>query len=250
MTGDADWDLLSAYADDELPAPDRSALEARLAREPGLASELERILRAKDALAATRPAPAALARRPSSRPRMLALAASVLLAVGVSLAGYRGLQEGGEPRTAAGWHAELAANAYAAEGEGEGAIAPASAGALGVLGAPDLSASNLTLVDVRTGAADGGDSLAMHYRGPRGCRLTLVAEPPSRSDGAEEATGVALMHRWKTDRARFSLVADGMDGARFRAIADFAEALTRGTAPDEGLRLAMAEATGAAAPCA
>jgi hypothetical protein len=48
-----DWELLSAYLDDELSARERAALEARLAAEPALQAELDELRRTVQVLRAT-----------------------------------------------------------------------------------------------------------------------------------------------------------------------------------------------------
>jgi hypothetical protein len=119
MTFASDDELLSAYIDGVLPAPQREALARRLQREPGLASQLERLEQANRAVhaayatAADEPLPQSVldlldgteqamrptadvvdlgARRPVPPPRSFpwpaALAASVTLALGIAL-GYQ-----------------------------------------------------------------------------------------------------------------------------------------------------------------
>ena len=63
--------------------------------------------------------------------------------------------------------------------------------------APDLSASRLYLVETRLAGSGAHQTVAMHYRGMRGCRLTVVAietagtEPEPQRDAAESEAGSA-----------------------------------------------------------
>ena len=114
----------------------------------------------------------------------------------------------------------------------------------------DLSSSRLTLVDVRSTRRDDRDVVAMHYRGRRGCRLTVVAlealpgDPsalPARHDG--------LGARWSVGRAHFYVLASGMDRDRFDAIVTYARAESRRLDRRDTLELAMRDATDKAQPC-
>jgi anti-sigma factor RsiW len=89
--------LVHAYCDGELDPANSLALERRMAEDPRLAAERDRIVALKHAMAKLKPsaAPPALRgrieravgmRRPAVRPTWSALAASVVLAVGVSAA--------------------------------------------------------------------------------------------------------------------------------------------------------------------
>src|SRR5215831_5873675 len=87
--------LVHAYCDGELDPANTLALERRMAEEPRLAAERDRILALKRAMARLKPAAAPPAlrarieravgvRRPAARPTWGALAASVALAIVVS----------------------------------------------------------------------------------------------------------------------------------------------------------------------
>lgn len=239
---DKDWDLLSAYADGELDDAVRCNLEARLAAESELAAELERIRRSKRVLQEMRPRPGT-SPRVRSGPIGLAVAASVLLVIGLAAGGVwlrAGPGPGFDP------HAAFAAKSYVLDGRSSLHFAAGSA--LGFAVAPNLSASNLVLVDVRVRESEAGESVAMHYRGYGGCRLTLIAEPAGLP--ARETPTHAMLRDWTTAKARFRLVADMMDQLRFDAIADFAEAQVQLLEDRERLRVAMADATAIATPCA
>lgn len=239
---DRDWDLLSAYADGELDDSARRSLEARLAAEAELSAELDRIRRSKKVLQDMRPQQGT-PRSQRNAPIGLAVAASVVMLIGLAAGGVwlqAGKGSGFNP------HATFAAKSYVLDGRAPLHFAAGSA--LGFSAAPNLSGSNLVLVDVRVQVGDAGESVAMHYRGYRGCRLTLIAEPLAAPAGT--TVRQPLMREWTTTKARFRLVADTMDPQRFDAIADFAEARVRLLEERDRLRMAMADATAKAAPCA
>ena len=68
---------------------------------------------------------------------------------------------------------------------------------------PDLSASALTLADVVTKSVDNKEVIAMHYRGKRGCRLTLVAVD-GFAEGADEELEDMMRRQWKAGSFHFS----------------------------------------------
>lgn len=250
---DRDWDLLTAYADGELAAAAAAALRRRIAAEPALAAELDRIRAVKASLGALRPRGAPSApRRESRRPAWAALAAVAGLLALVALGG-RAFLAGGEPGRIAAMasvealHLAFAERSYVIDTD-RALILSAGAG-IGDVSAPDLAASNLTLVDVRVLGEGSDERIAMHYRGRRGCRLTLVVERLAAAWRAE-ATSLELAHRWATPQARYAMVADGMDRHRFNAIAAFAEALTRASDRAKRLRVAVIDRTEQARPCA
>lgn len=237
---EADWALLNAYADGELPPEEAEPLAARLAADPGLAAELERLRGLKRGLSALRPGRSRGRRHavPS-----VALAASV---AGLLLLGWA-MQDRDPPlpeaATVAALHGAFSAEHYdvadvALPGEGHGV-------AFAGVRAPDISSSNLTLVAHRRVGAEGREGLAWHYRGQRGCRITLVAGAL-----AAEASAFVLARRWTVRGTPVALVAEGMDGDRFAAIAEFAESRTRETGDADALRVAVVERTAAATPCA
>src|SRR5262249_56389912 len=101
--------LVHAYCDGELDPANALALERRMAADPRLAAERDRIVALKRAMTRLRPAaaPPALrarieravgARRPAVRPTWSALAASVVLAV----AGSAGATQSGRARATPG----------------------------------------------------------------------------------------------------------------------------------------------------
>ncbi|MEM1048350.1 MAG: hypothetical protein AAGL24_19525 [Pseudomonadota bacterium] len=243
---DRDWDLLSAYADDALDVETRRGLERRLGREPELAAELERIRRSKSILRTMQPAPGRLRTRLHASPGSVRIAASFatlfcIVAVAVWLAGPSGREE--TVRT--DWHGDFAGRTYVIR-PGTGLTLAAGSGH-GFSQAPDLSASRLVLVDVRVSGQGADETIALHYRGYRGCRLTLISEPLEAP--TNPGAGYALVKAWETPYRRFSMIGDTMDPDRFRAIADYAEGQIRKLEAQERQRLAVADATNRARPC-
>ena len=85
-----------------------------------------------------------------------------------------------------------------------------------------------------------------HYRGPNGCAVThLVAA----SGGLPSADAAPLHRSWRVGHHAHALVADGMDAARFAALADYAEALSRRAGDDGDLLVAHARSPDTP-PCA
>ncbi|MDH3667523.1 MAG: hypothetical protein OEN23_11395 [Paracoccaceae bacterium] len=244
-----DWELINAYADGELSAADEAMVARRLTHDAVLGAALAEVHATKAALSLMQPAPAQV-ESPHARMglRRLALAASAAVAVAFG-AIYQLGSFGEDWRDApAELHAALSAKTYVlAEGRALPVISTARIGNLEVF---DLSSSRLTLVDVSTTRRDDRDVVAMHYRGRRGCRLTVVAVEALRDDPATlPARHDELGARWTAGRAHFYMLASGMDRDRFDAIAAYAKAESRRLDRRDGLELAMRDATEDARPC-
>ena len=112
---------------------------------------------------------------------------------------------------------------------------------------PDLRASRLYLVDTRALQDEETERL-------RGCSLTIAAIAPlaeKTSVGGWTPGDSRLFSGWRIDKLGFAVIADGMDAARFRAVADYVKAAIEDRlTPDNSLRTAMAESYRAAKPCA
>ena len=248
---ETDWAELNAYADGELAGPAREAMARRLAHDPELARALAEVHAAKAAVSLMRPAGAARAEPRRVMPRggrRLALAASVAVALALG-ALYAFTDPDGDWRAApAALHQSFSTQAYALPESGR--IPVISTAGIGDLRAVDLSASRLTLVDVRSLDRDGRDIVAMHYRGRNGCRVTLVALEATANEAAPLPGGDGLAAAWTVGGIHYALLAGGMDSARFDAIEAYARAETRRLAPRDELRVAMRSATAEAQPCA
>ena len=248
---ETDWAELNAYADGELAGSAREAMVRRLAHDRELAGALAEVHAAKAAVSLMRPSgmtPKEGHRLVPFGGRRLALAASV--AAALALGAIYGLTDpDGDWRTApAALHQSFSEEAYALPETDR--IPVISTAGIGDLRAVDLSASRLTLVDVRSLDRDGRDIVAMHYRGRNGCRVTLVALEATPDEAAPLPGGEGLAAAWTVGGIHYALLAGGMDSARFDAIEAYARAETRPMAPRDELRLAMRSATAEAQPCA
>jgi anti-sigma factor RsiW len=255
-----DWLRLCAYADDELPADEVAALEARLATEPDLEHELERIRDLKRDLATLRPAETIVKSEPGlhrfrkhvrrSRRAVVAAVAvfAVVLAAALATVPVWRAGEDMQALDAMAIHQRLSEATYVVDERPVKRIV--SGGSAFEFRAPDLTGSRLYLVDVMTSRAGETDVIGMHYRGMRGCRLTIVATYNAGMAG-DPPSGGGLIRTWSHDGVDFAVIANGMDEGRFASIADYARSSIR----DEirrrrDLRTAMVESYRAARPCA
>ncbi|NRG17618.1 hypothetical protein HPQ64_07955 [Rhizobiales bacterium] len=248
-----DWVLLNGFADGELDAAQSAALQTRLDEEPELQAELDRILKLKAGLASLRPAedaPAKQAREgkraKKTRERAFAAIAACLVAAVMGFSAWQYLLPPNLEDSVFALHERLARQTYVVE---EGKVQKVvSTGRAFEFSAPDMTASRLFLVDVETGRAGESDMVGLHYRGLRGCRLTLIAV-----DGASDALPMKrdglLVRNWAAGGFGFVMVASGMDAERFEAVGEYAEAVIRDEMRRlQGFRTAMSET--AARPCA
>lgn len=234
------WERLNAYHDGELGRREAAVFRARLRKEPDLRSALDDISELSSALKPLRPhAPAQTRRNPDARwfvagfiPAAAAAAAIIVGAI---------LYNGPDPvKSPLDWHHTFANRIYPVVLSDE--PIPASQWIGNDL---DLSSANLTLVDVVT--LDGGDSY-LHYSGVNGCRLTVGASTsppvlPVASDGIQ-------VQAWTVGRIYFSMLAEGMDRAKFTAISHLLEEQTEGKPKNSTALYAVREATNSAVPCA
>ncbi len=269
-----DWQLINAYADGELEPSARRALEARLESEPELRAALDRVMALKGTLSRMRPVPTAedlpevsamepenavLSRRPGRRvwrPAVAAALALLLLPLGYVLFFTQTA-----PLNPADWHGRFADRSYTVTPAAEDSLWLAK---LGLGQAPDLSSAGLTLVDMQVERSGERQTGALHYRGQRGCRVTLVVDAkavdakavdpklvdPSQGQASQPAAKGAQQRQWQAGPARFTLLASGMDPDRFWAIGSYLEAMTRRALDVPEMRTAMSDATAQAAPCA
>lgn len=237
---DDDFARLSAFHDGELDGAATAAISARLAAEPDLREALAGIAELSEALRALRPAVEAPTRRLVRLPLGwgMALAATI---VAVALLGV--LVRGGIPGgadTPAEWHRHFLAQSY----DADGTLAPTPA-VRWVGNEPDLSLAHLTLVDL---ARERSGDVYLHYSGFHGCRLTFGTHPTTPKLGAS-AEGL-LVASWSSGGLHYSLLAEGMDAARFHAIAALLKEETKQGRPDSSLLYAMRDTTEHARPCA
>jgi hypothetical protein len=111
---------------------------------------------------------------------------------------------------------------------------------------PALEGAGLKLVDVAFDPAPNAPAVTATYRGPRGCRLELVARPASAAAIVQRGPG---RYGWLVGDIAYQLVAFGMPEARFAIIASAAERATRGGLPPGPGDRPLREARVASAPC-
>lgn len=252
MAYDSDeWRLLNGYADGELSETEATAFEQRLAAQPDLKRNLEELRALKGKLATMAPGPV-VKNAPVSPPRRLGTRLAIAATVAaIAILSTTVVMLRGEPTTwiehAHALHAEQAQRAYVVEERH--IVQTVSSGHTLEFRAPDLTASRLYLVDIATSNWEGREAIALHYRGLRGCRLTIVAiEAEGKLDALAAATDGS--RTWQYDGFAFTVIAEGMDANRFASVADFAQAAIVAPVEDRTLRTAMARTQQAARPCA
>lgn len=244
------WRQLNAYADGELQGEARERLLARVAEDPALQESLQRIHAVKRVLAIDRPPP----RKPrrswlAPGAAVAACVAAVLVAVFTYLPPAPDRSWKDQLITA---HRTLSGETFVVEQNRP--LPVVSSRRLNDFAVPDLRASRLYLVTARSYQEAETEYLVMHYRGLRGCRLTIAAMGPIA--GTDDAAGGApaqgsLFAGWRVGTLGFAVIAEGMDADRFRAITDYARAaIDAELEADDPLRTAMTETYRAANPCA
>jgi hypothetical protein len=241
---DADWDLISAYSDGELPEAEARALETRMSEEPELRAMLDEISSVSGALAGMRPKLAVSTPEVSSlqsaktRRNWKPLAAWASLAAAVVLFFGVGFFLKTPVQTALDLHETFLAKAYEPDASGT----PQTASLGHHLKAPNMELANLFLVEFR----ELPDQRAVaHYTGRNKCRLTLLSGPAKPE---VNASGDTQVQQWQSDGRHYALLASGMNPNRFEAIAGYLKKATGSAASSEGM-LAMKEKTESAPPC-
>ncbi len=248
---------LNALADGELGGHDAAMLKQRLRAEPHLQAaydDIRQVKRKLGSLSYERAGrnPDRRAKRVLFRWQSLAIGASVAaLAAFVVLLSGEFASRTDTPQGAVAWHAHLSAKEYVVRQE-EGPLF-VSLGQTSDVPVPDLSASRLFLVDLKIlGDVPENRRAVAHYRGLRGCRLTMWYGSAG-SDPVQWATagGNTALRQWRVGDGTYALIANGMDRQRFAAIADYVEVLTRLEATrEENARTAMADAYANSVRCA
>lgn len=111
---------------------------------------------------------------------------------------------------------------------------------------PDLTNAGLNLVGGEVERSGQTAVLVAAYRGPRGCRLELRVHAAAVAVAPTVGTSRAA---WTAGDLAYELVAFGMPGGRFTAVAAAAEAATRAGAMPENAATRLREASLAAPPC-
>jgi len=253
----SEWQQLNAYADGELPESEARAFEYLLGKKPGMQRDLMQLRELKQRLAKLHPSPAEPARLgpapPFRRAQMAAAIAAGVAAVTILSAIAVFLLPERTPwiAHARALHEEQSTQAFVVD---EHYVAQTvSSGHSLEFRPPNLTALRLYLVNITTPGWDDREAIALHYRGLRGCRLTIVAieggvvEAPSATAAATDS----LIRTWHHDGFGFAVIADGMDPDRFDAIANYAKsAIVTPTTDSRQMRTAMIESQRTSRPCA
>lgn len=251
---DYEWERLNAYVDGELSAEDAHAVEILIRSRSDLKQERDRLLALKSSLQSLRPESMSQLERsaePGKRP-VMQIAASLLVAIGLGVAGlffYQSSEQ--KAHTPSSLHATFSGKTYVLQEENPKlTVSGMGSNAFGI---PDLTPSALVLADVLTLNDQEPAVIAMHYRGQRGCRVTLVATGRSGSGQAPPSQNLEEVQSrtWQNEEFTFALLATGMDEQRFQSIADYAMENT-GTGDNsdlKDLRIAMQESFEKARPC-
>jgi anti-sigma factor RsiW len=256
------WEQLNAYVDGELAAQERAEFAAGIAARPDLARGVAALTKMKAALTGDISAPSwreVAPQRPAvNRSRIAArIAAAFIIAValGATLAVWRGGERPGWLDTPVAAHAAWVATGVAELSEGGAGAMLVGLSALGPDAAiPDLSEAKLTITGVRFIAARDDRPSAMHvaYSGTRGCRVSLWITMP-RDGVTREMTldrlGGYRVYSWRAGQLAFALLSS-MDPARFAVVAAAAHKTTIENArPDAETVMALRRSRAESPPC-
>ncbi|MEQ8603838.1 MAG: hypothetical protein RIB45_11000 [Marivibrio sp.] len=254
----ARWRRLSAFVDGELGAREAAETAQQIADDPNAAREAAQLASAKEALGQAIAAPALSV--PSATPGLRrrarlrrwaaglgALAASAAVAVGLTLAPPAEAPASPDwAQAAAAQHAELSRLPQPIDAAAPRLERTTIAGFAPFV--PSLEAARLRiLAHIGFDGPDGAPGLAVHYRGARGCRVTLIALRDGAKGVSEALSPLAHAqgYIWRVGAVRYQLLASGMDKRRFAAVAQAAHEASRlhqPTPADTRLRLAQARA--------
>lgn len=202
------WQLASAYIDNQLSPEEREKFEARLLKEPKLAETLDEVQFVSMSLRRLRGEKKKIAAafpKTGMRKYLIggALAASLMAAVV-----YSAIFPHPRIPNPLNVHQEFVSQDLTFQSMSNLQHASYSSGLF-----PDLSAGNFTLMwkrDVQYG-------VAAHYAGRRNCRLTLIIGQNIPSVNNSEMQNAS----WKSENQEYVLVSDGMDPERFQLIGDY-----------------------------
>lgn len=235
MTDDVtDWDLLNAYADNELSEAEREIFDQRLNSEPELKAQLDDINYVKGAMALLNVPQVANENQKvfafpqkSKSFKKWAMAASVALCVLGASALYYGSMNKSFEEAAIENHQSLSEKNYVVDVSSVQSITWGTSH-FGLM-APDLSGARLYLVDVQIDANRLGEQITMHYRGLRGCSLSVVALN-LKEDRAEEISFKSseyLNYKWQDKGFQFIVLTKGMNAKRFQTVSFYAQNMLR-----------------------
>lgn len=226
---------LNALIDGELPPADHAALADRIAAGRDLAHAHATLARLKACVIASVEQTPALDLRdvaPERRPR---LAPALGLAGAAAVAALLALIV---------WYPQRPAEQVASREMMAPFVTLAALPVTPVI--PDLTYAGLNLVGGEIERAGDAAVLVAAYRGPRGCRLELRVRP---SHLALPPTAGTSRSAWAVGDLAYELVAFGMPGGRFAAVAAAAEAATRAGRMPRDADTRLREASLKAPPC-
>lgn len=263
MSSELNWQTLNAYVDGELSAREAAEVADAVTQDPEIARQVALLTSLKASVAATQPrfdagligvAP----RRRRKRLSPLAVAAAVLVFIG-------GLAVVLAPNThlmpppagialAESLHLEWLRSLDDEQRSQEAQVLKSSLDSLRLDAyIPDLSQVQLEFNGVRRAGSEKGTGLHVGYRGPSGCRVSLVIFPGREGGMTElkrhERNGLPV-YQWTAGRSSFHLLAYSMDPTRFEQVAQVVYRLTRNRLPlDSHSILAMTKARAESRPC-
>ena len=249
------WQQVNAYVDGELDPAMAADVAAAVANDRALAGAVAAISRLKAAAAEGLETPAISLEMPRRPWRRIALAASVVLGIGLvaAVSLQRGEDGPGSLARLGERHASWAAAESPDTGDSLAGVTLAGLAQLGFAAEiPDLSEAGLLLAQVSVvGGRDADGGLQVRYLGSRGCRVSLFVERAS-GEGAVGRRDVGSVYAasWLVRDLRYTLMASGMHEPRFGTIAAAAEAATRRDRPTvDTLREALRSQREQSPPC-
>ncbi len=252
-----EWELLNAYADGELSEAATESFEIRLSKNPALVIELEKISSLKGALSNLKETPAQEPVAANSIGWVRQAAAAILLVLIGTVAFFWHEFQQNQALDPLEIHTAYAEKTYILSE----ALRPVhvSSKAIGDFYIPNLEASELQLADTQLKKVGDHEVVSAHFRGMRGCRLTLVGKNIETTDAALaqiqfnlNRADRLLLARWQSDGSQFTLLASAMDINRFQAIARYVQndVQREHSKQSESLRVAMQTTYETARPCA
>ncbi|KLN62605.1 hypothetical protein WH96_03835 [Kiloniella spongiae] len=263
------WEILNAFLDGELSPSQEAWVESCAKKDLDIASEIARLKLLKNALAGSAlissdEQTSATEERKTTGYKQIAGGVSALAAVIVLFVMLFPLGYFSSPDFdywALDRHEDLSGQSFVvSELEYKPLIAAAVSG---TIQAPDLTGSKLYLVDLSISTFDRDDAIVMHYRGLRGCRVSLLATPLQNGqklhnseieEGFSDRVGAKnlVSDFWNGERFRFALLATGMEQKRFDSIATYLKLEGERNLPssNDEVQYAMQQVYAQSTPCA
>ncbi len=248
-----EWQKLDAYVDGELSPEEAQAFMRSLHDREDLKGEYEKLIQLKSNLSALAPASEYLVQDTApNRKRFRQIAAAAVIAVGLgsSLLVWNSMSGASSPEKI---HAAFSGKTYLLDKSKP--TLHVSSFTSGEFDIPDLTLTQLQLADIQTQGSGENEVISVHYRGYRGCRLTLISTAGQNVNSVDQfqynKDDNLLKISWFTKRSSFTLLATGMDKNRFISIAKYVKnSVSQSEKRRESLKVAMHEAYKSALPCA